>query len=142
VAKLISLGLTASDVSSSSGYNQNQANFYQGDGYVPIFPTTVNYGGTKTSTYALFDTGTSGYNYVEDDNAAADIIQLPTGTSVSLTTQAGFTYSFTTGTSEFLTYVENPNLTGGDFSIFGIDFFINNAYMQNFENNQVGLKTD
>jgi hypothetical protein len=142
VPGVVTLGLTSSDVSSSSGYTMHQANYYSGDGYVPIFPTTVTYPGGKVSTYALFDTGTSGYNYVEDPNASAALTLLPVGSSVSTATQAGFDWSFTVGSQEFLTYIENPNKTGGDFSIFGIDFFINNQYLQNFSNNQVGLKND
>jgi hypothetical protein len=142
VAGVVTLGLTASDIASSSGYTLNHADFYQGDGYVPIFPTTVDYNGTTVSTDALFDTGTSGYNYVEDPNATADITQLPVGSSVSLTTQAGFKYSFTTASQEFLTYIENPGLTEGNFSIFGIDFFLNNQYLQNFSTNDVGLKNN
>jgi len=142
VPNVVTIGLTSSDVSSSSGFTMHQANFYAGDGYVPIFPTTVTYNGTKVSTYALFDTGTSGYNYVEDPNAKADITQLAAGSTVTIATQAGFNYAFTVEAEQNLTYIENPTKTGGEFTIFGIDFFVNNQYLENFSNNQIGLKNN
>ena len=142
VPNVVTIGLTSDDVSSSSGYTMHQANFYQGDGYVPIFPTTITYNGTKVSTYVLFDTGTSGYNYIEDPNATADISQLATGSSVTIATQAGFNYAFTVSALQNQSYIENPTKTGGEFTIIGIDFFINNQYLLNFSNNQVGLKNN
>jgi len=142
VPNVVTIGLTSTDVSSSSGYIMHQANFYEGDGYVPIFPTTVTYNGTRDTTYVLFDTGTSGYNYVEDSNAIADLTELAKGSSVTIATQAGFNYAFTVGAEENLTYIENPGKTGGEFTIFGIDFFLNNQYLLNFSNNQVGLKNN
>ena len=142
VANAVTLGLTASDVSSTSGFTQHTVNFFQGDGYVPLFPTTITYGSKKVSTNALFDSGTSGYSYIEDNTVTDTISLLPQNTNVSLTTNAGFTYSFITGVNTNLTFIENPTITGAEFSIISIDFFFNNEYMLNFSNQKLGLKNN
>jgi hypothetical protein len=142
VAGLVTLGLTSADLSSSSGFTMHTVNYYQQDGYVPIFPTAVTYGGKTVNTYLLFDSGTSGYSYIEDKSAAGAISLLPKNTKVSLTTDAGFTYAFTTEASQNLTYIENPDLTGGEFSIMSIDFFLTNEYMLDFANQKLGLKNN
>jgi hypothetical protein len=141
-ADIVTLGLTADDLSSSSGFTMHTCNFYQGDGYVPIFPTSVTYDGKTISTNLLFDSGTSGYSYIENSAATSAISLLPQGTKVSLTTNAGFTYSFTTEQAQNLTYIENPTLTGGEFSIMSIDFFLTNEYLLDFQNQKLGLKSD
>ena len=140
VAGLVTLGLTSSDLSSSAGYTMHTVNFYQGDGYVPIFPTVVKYGGKTVNTDLLFDSGTSGYSYIEDKSAVSAISLLPQNTPVSITTNAGFIYSFTTEASQNLTYIENPTLTGGEFSIMSIDFFLTNEYLLDFSSQKLGLK--
>ena len=140
VAGLVTLGLTSSDISSSSGFTMHTVNYYQGDGYVPIFPTAVTYGGKTINTDLLFDSGTSGYSYIEDSSASSAISLLPQNTPVSLTTNAGFTYAFTTEASQNLTYIENPKLTGGEFSIMSIDFFLTNEYLLDFTSQKLGLK--
>lgn len=142
VAGVVTLGLTSSDLSSASGYTMHTVNYYQGDGYVPIFPTAVTYNGKTVNTYLLFDSGTSGYSYIEDTSASGAISLLPQNTQVSLTTNAGFTYSFTTEATQNLTYIENPNLTGGQFSIMSIDFFLTNEYMLDFSTQKLGLKSN
>ncbi|HZY37501.1 MAG TPA: hypothetical protein VFE53_12675 [Mucilaginibacter sp.] len=142
VPGLVTLGLTSSDVSSSSGFTMHTVNFYQGDGYVPIFPTSVSYNSKSISTNLLFDSGTSGYSYIEDTSAASALTLLPQGTQLTVTTNAAFVYTYTTEAAQNLTYIENPNLTGGQFSIMSIDFFLTNEYMQNFSNQQLGLKSN
>jgi hypothetical protein len=142
VPAVVTLGLTASDLSSSAGYTMHTVNFYQGDGYVPIFPSAVTYGSSSDNTYCLFDSGTSGYSYIEDSNATTALSLLPQNTNVSITTNAGFDYSYTTAADEYLTYIENPGLTGGEFSIISIDYFINNEYLLDFANQKLGLKAN
>jgi hypothetical protein len=138
----VTLGLTASDLSSSSGFNMNTVNFYQGDGYVPAFTSTIKYNTNTVSTYSLFDTGTSGYSYIEDPAATSDISQLPLNSTVSLSLPGGFSYSYSVDPIQNLTYIENPNKTGGEITIFSIDFFLNNEYLQNFSNQKIGLKNN
>lgn len=142
VAGVVSLGLTPSDVSSSSGFTMHQCNFYQGDGYVPIFTTTVTYNSSNVSTYALFDSGTSGFSYIEDPHASGGATQLPQKTKVQAVTNAGFNYTYTIAPDYYLTYVENPNTSGGNFSIFSIDYFLNNEYLMDFANEKMGLKNN
>jgi len=142
VADVVSLGLTASDLSSASGFTMHTVNFFQGDGYVPIFPSTITYNGSTVSTNLLFDSGTSGYSYIEDNSAPTDLSLLPQNSAVSVTTNAGFNYAFTTGASQNLTYIENPRITGGQFSIMSIDFFLNNQFMLDFADQKLGLKKD
>jgi hypothetical protein len=140
VPDLVTVGLTADDLSSSSGFTMHTVNYYTGDGYVPIFPVTVKYNTKTIPTYALFDSGTSGYSYIEDTTATSPISQLAQNSKVSITTQAGFVYSYTVAPSQYLTYIENPNLTGGEFSIISIDYFLNNEYLMDFTGHKMGLK--
>ena len=142
IAGLVTLGLTSSDLASSAGFTMHTVTFYQGDGYVPIFPTATTYGLKSVNTYLLFDSGTSGYSYIEDPSASTPISLLPQNTQVSVTTSAGFTDSFATEADQNLTYIENPNLTGGQFSILSIDFFLNNEYLLDFSNQKLGLKNN
>ncbi len=142
VPGVVTLGLTSSDISSSSGFTMHDVSFYQSDGYVPIFPCSVTYNSKTISTNLLFDSGTSGYSYIEDEAATSAQSLLPTNTPVSVTTNAGFTYAYTTEASTNLTYIENPKLSGGQFSIMSIDFFLNNEYMLDFSNQKLGLKSD
>jgi len=142
VAGVVTLGLTSADLSSSAGYTMHTVNFYQGDGYVPIFPTAVTYGAKTINTDLLFDSGTSGYSYIEDTTATSPLTLLPENTQVNLTTNAGFIDNYTVGPEENLTYIENPGLTGGEFSILSIDFFLNNEYLLDFANQKLGLKNN
>jgi hypothetical protein len=142
VADLVTIGLTADDLSSTSGFTMHDVSYYSGDGYVPIFPVAVKFNTTTISTDALFDSGTSGYSYIEDSNASSAISQLAQNSTVSVTTEAGFVYSYTVAPSQYLTYIENPKLTGGEFSIISIDYFLDNEYMLNFTNHKLGLKNN
>ncbi len=142
VPAVVSLGLSADDLSSTSGFTMHTVSFYQGDGYVPIFPSTIKYNDATINTNLLFDSGTSGYSYIEDNSATTDISLLPQNTAVSVATNAGFNYDFTTETSQNLTFIENPRLTGGQFSIMSIDFFLNNEFLLDFANQKLGLKSN
>ena len=138
----VTLGLTADDISSSSGFVMSNMTYSAGDGYNPILPMTVTYGSKTVSTQALFDTGTSGYNYIEDPGATKDLSLLPQGTNISLLTNTNFGYAFTTQKADNLTYVENPNTTGAQFSDFSIEFFLGNEYLMDFTHNKLGLKNN
>jgi hypothetical protein len=138
----VTLGLTSSDLSSSSGFAMNQLYLYQGAGYDPILPAAVTYGSKTVNTQALFDTGTSGYNYVEDPTAVQSISLLPQNTPVGIAINPGFNYSFNTGKLDNLTYIENPTLTGAEFTDFSIEFFLGNEYMLDLTHNKLGLKNN
>ncbi len=139
VPGVLTLGLTSSDLSSSSGFVMNQLTFYQGAGYLPYLPTTVTYGSKTSTTYALFDSGTDPYNFIEDKTVSSTSL-LPTNTAITAATGTGFTYSYTTTSTESPTYIENPGSGGSNFAIFGMQYFLTNEYMLDYTNHQLGLK--
>ena len=143
VPDVITVGLTANDLSSSSGFTMNQLTFYAGDGYAPVIYTTTTYNTTKiVSTAAIFDTGTEPYSYIEDKNAATSLALLPQNTPVSVRTTSGFTYSYTTTPTENLTYIENPTSTGASISIVSLEYFLTSEYLLDYTNHQIGLKNN
>jgi hypothetical protein len=138
----VTLGLTANDLSAAGGFTMSPINFYQGEGYVPVIPATINYSGKSFQADVLFDTGTEPYNYIEDPTGPADATLLGNNVSVSTTLNNGFGYSFTTTATDYLTYVENPNNSGSDVTVMGLEFFLTNEYLLDFTNHQLGLKKD
>ena len=140
VPGVLTLGLTAADLSSSSGFAMSSLYYYNPD-YIPIIPTTVTYGTKTVSTYSTFDTGTDPYNFIEDKTAPTTVALLPQNTSVAVaTTTGGFNYSYTTSNSANITYLENPSVSGNVVSIFGLEFFLNNEFMLDYTDNKLGLK--
>lgn len=142
---VVTLGLTSDDLSSSSGFTISQLSYYNGDGYPPIIPATLNYGGSNVTAEVLFDTGTDPYTYLEDPKAARTVTQLPSGTSVKITgtsTAAGFSYNYTTTPTENLTYLENPNTSTVPITIVSLEFFLTNEYMLDFTDHKIGLKAN
>ena len=108
---VITLGLTASDLSSSSGYTISNLQYDSYYGADPVIPGTINYNNETISANIVFDSGTSGYSYIEDNNAAKTTITLPQGTAVAVGLNSGFNYNFTTAPTEYLTYIENPSVS-------------------------------
>jgi hypothetical protein len=143
VPDVVKLGLTADDLSASSGFTFTQLSFFAGDGYAPIIPASLTYNGNKINTEVLFDTGTEPFSYIEDSKAAADTtLLLPASSTVSLSTTNGFNYSYTTTASENLTNVENPGSSKTDLTILSLEFFLTNEYMIDFTNHKLGLKNN
>ncbi len=142
VPDVITLGLTASDLSSSSGFTMSQLRSNPGEGYAPFIPTTITYNNNTVSTEVLFDTGTEPYSYIEDNKAVSTLSLLPQSSSISITTNSGFNYSYTTSLADNLTYLENPVKSGAQFSILGLEFFLTNEYMLDFTNHRLGLKNN
>lgn len=143
VSGLLSIGLTASDLT-SSGFIMHPLTYYspvQG-GYSPNIPATITYNGTSTSAYVLFDTGTPSVTIIEDPKATSGIGGLPANSVVKVTTNKGFTYQYTTNSTSNLTAIQNPNNTGDYRTIFSMDFFINNEYLTDYTNHQIGLKNN
>jgi len=139
---VITLGLTASDLSSSSGFTFNTLYFYSGAGYPPFIPATVTYNNKSFSTKVLFDTGTEPYSYLEDPTYNGKPAQLATNSGVSIVTPTGFSYSYTTTATENLTNIENPNSTGGSTCIISLEYFINNEFLLDFTDHKLGLKVN
>ena len=138
----ITLGLTPSDLSSTSGFVMNQLSYYAGDGYAPVIPTTLTYNGKSFTTDVVFDTGTAPYSYIEDPTAANTSTLLPPNTAVTVATSSGFNYAYTVSSTENLTYVENPHSSGGNVSVLGLEFFLNNEYLLDYSNHKLGLKNN
>ncbi len=141
VPGVLTLGLTSSDLSSSSGFVMNQLSFYQGAGYLPYLPATVTYGSKTSTTYVLFDSGTDPYNFIEDKTVSSTSL-LPINTAITAATGTGFTYSYTTTSTESPTYIENPGTGGSNFAIFGMQYFLTNEYMLDYTNHKLGLKNN
>jgi len=141
VPGLLTIGLTQSDLSSQSGFIMHPLNFSQSGGYLPNIPATISYSGKSIQTQILFDTGTPSVTIIEDQTANS-IGNLPSNTLVTLTTNEGFKYQYTTNSTSTLTAVENPNTTGDFRTIYSIAFFIQNEYLTDYTNHQIGLKNN
>ncbi len=141
VADALTVGLTQADLTTSN-FEMNQLTLYPGDGYPPIFSSTFNYNSKTISSYVLFDTGTAPYSYIEDPTATTDIALLPSNTQVTLRLTSGFDYQYTTTPFENLTYIENPNTTGGGISIMGLEFFLTNEYLLDYTDHKLGVKNN
>jgi hypothetical protein len=145
VRNVLTLGLTQSDLSSSSGFSMSQLTFYADAGYPPFVPGTIKYGSRSPfSTDILYDTGTEPYSYLQDPTIKTrGLTLLPANTPVTVSTPtSGFTYTYTTSSTENLTYVEGTTYSGTQISILGLEFFLNNEYMLDFDHHQVGVKNN
>lgn len=138
---LLTLGLTSADLN-SSGFimhplTDNGANL---GGYSPDIPGTITYGSNTITAQLLFDTGTPSVTIIEDKTAS--IGELPKNTVVTVTTNKGFTYTYTTTDTNDLTEVQNPNNTNDYRSIFSINFFVDNEFLTDYAGHQIGLKNN
>lgn len=143
VAGLLSIGLTSSNLA-SNGFIMHPLTYYspsQG-GYSPNIPATISYNGTSTTGYVLFDTGTPSVTIIEDQKATNGVGSLPANSTVTVTTNKGFTYQYNTTSTSNLTAIQNPNNTGDYRTIFSIDFFVNNEFLTDYSNHQIGLKNN
>ncbi|WP_448697586.1 hypothetical protein ACFGVR_12820 [Mucilaginibacter sp. AW1-3] len=141
VGGLLTIGLLNSDLSSSSGFIMHPLTNSNPGGYSANIPATITYGSQSTSAQVLFDTGTPSITIIED-NKATGIGPLPVNTKVTVTTNKGFVYSYTTTSTANLTSIENPNVTGDYRTIFSLDFFVTNEYLLDYSNHQIGLKNN
>jgi hypothetical protein len=141
VGSLLTIGLTSTDLA-SSGFIIHPLTYYSVGGYSPEIPATITYGGTSTSAQVLFDTGTPSVTIIEDSKATNSIGSLPANTEVTVTTNQGFVYKYTTTNTGNLTEIENPNRTGDYRTIFSIDFFISNEFLTDYTGHRIGLKNN
>jgi hypothetical protein len=142
VPGVVTLGLTASDLSSSNGFIMHQLTYYPGDGYAPVIPVSLTYNNKSITTNAIFDTGTEPYSYIEDSSAADTTLLLPNNTKVSLSSTPGFSYSYTTSATDNITFVENPRVSQSNVSVISLEFFLNNEYIVDFTDHKLGLKNN
>lgn len=141
VAGLLTIGLTGSDLS-SSGFIMHTLTRYSIGGYSPNIPGTISYSGKTISAQFLFDTGTPSVTIIEDKLAINALGKLPANTQVTITTNKGFTYTYTTSNTGNLTEIQNPNNTADYRTILSIDFFFKNEYLTDYSNHQIGLKNN
>ncbi len=139
VPGLLTIGLTPTDLNSSSGFIMHNLDEYSVGGHSPNIRASITYNNkTVNNAFLLFDTGDPAITYLADPTASGTTT-LPAGTAVSLTTNNGFNYQYTTGTSSNLTQVVN---TSDPRSIFSLDFFVKNEYLLDYQNNRIGLKNN
>jgi hypothetical protein len=141
VSGLLYIGLTPNDLSASN-FIMHPLTYNAISGYSPNLTSTITYGTQTIPGTVLFDTGTPATSIIESSTASSNVANLPTNTTVSMTTAQGFTYSYTTTSTYNLTTVENTSYSHDIRTIFSIDFFLNNEYLLDYTNHQIGLKNN
>ncbi len=144
VSDLLTIGLVPSDLNASSGFILHPLSFFsltQG-GYSPDIPATVSYNGTNVAATILFDTGTPAISIIANQTNPTNSSSLPPNTAVTITTNNGFTYQYTTTSDYNLTDVAKPSFTGDPRTIFGIDFFLSNEFLMDYTGHNIGLKNN
>jgi hypothetical protein len=142
VSNLLTIGLTADDLSSGGFIMHPLTNSSDGSGFSPNIPGTISYSGNTIDAQFLFDTGTPSVTVIENRLATRALGQLPANTEVTLTTNKGFTYTYSTTSTGNLTEIQNPNNTKDYRTILSIDFFIKNEYLTDYSTGQIGLKNN
>lgn len=149
VKNVVTLGLTPADVQ-SNGFTLSQLKSST-FGYEPVIQGTITYSGKTINGYLLFDSGTEPYNYIEDTSAPTHLDSLSNNSQVTVNTASGFAYNYTVVSQlsngnyvqgEYLTYVENPKISGVNVSIFSLQYFLKNEYLLDFTTHQLGLKNN
>ncbi len=149
VPGVITLGLTPDDLSSSSGYTMTHLSLQNDGSYSPDIASTVTYNGkqvtnsqNRSQVYVLFDTGTIPYSYIQDYSGPNSLTLVPTNSKVTIKTNSGFNYTYTITDTDYITYVENPNQSREDTTIFGIEFFLENSFLLDYAHHTLGVKNN
>jgi hypothetical protein len=140
VPGLLTIGLTPTDL--NSGFIMHNLSFNSVGGYSPNIPATINYNGTNVAALLLFDTGDPSITFLSDNAPGPNVTTLPANTQVSLTTNSGFTYKYTTNTTTNITQVLRPSYSGDPRSIYSIGFFVENQFLMDYQNHRIGLKNN
>jgi len=143
VPDLLIVGLTPDDLN-SSGFVMHNLTYYSQGGYSPNISATISYTGSGGNIPALilFDTGDPSYTILANNANSSNVSNLPANTTVTLTTNNGFSYQYITTANSNLTQVQKPSYTGDPRSIYSIDFFLSNQYLLDYQNNRIGLKNN
>ncbi|MDB5138024.1 MAG: hypothetical protein JWP37_4627 [Mucilaginibacter sp.] len=142
VSSLLTIGLTDADLAASSGFIMHPLSIISPGGYSPDIPATITYNNKSIAAEVLFDTGTPSVTIIEDKTAVNSIGNLPLNSVVTVTTNKGFTYRYTTTSTTNLTAIQNPNNTNDLRTIFSIDFFIKNEILTDYTDHEIGLKNN
>ena len=141
VQNLLQIGVLPSDVNPSNGFIMHQLSYFAQGGYSPDIPSTITYSGKTVAATILFDTGTPAISILENPGAPSNIATLPAGTNVTLTTNNGFKYSYTTNGGD-VADVAKPSYTGDPRTIFSINFFTENEFIMDYQGHEIGLKNN
>lgn len=140
VRNLLTIGLVPDDLATTSGFVMHPLSSYTTGGYSPNIPATITYGSTSTAALVLFDTGAPSVTVIENSKETKALGRLPANTDVTITTNKGFVYKYTTTSTGNLTEIQNPNITGDYRSILSINFFVDNQMLTNYSGHIIGLK--
>ncbi|WP_342645225.1 hypothetical protein [Mucilaginibacter sp. CSA2-8R] len=140
IQNLLTIGLVPDDLATTSGFVMHPLTNSSVGGYSPNIPATITYGATSTPALILFDTGAPSVSVVENSKETKALGLLPANTDVTITTNKGFVYKYTTTSTGNLTQIQNPNISGDLRSILSIDFFVNNESLTNYAGHIIGLK--
>jgi hypothetical protein len=138
---LLYIGLTPADLN-SSGFIMHPLTYNAISGYSANIASNITYNGNTIPGTILFDTGTPATNIIEDRAATSNSAPLPVNSVVSITTGQGFSYQYTTTSTNNLTQVENPSYSNDTRTIFSIGFFLNNEFLLDYDNHRIGLKNN
>ncbi|GGH18249.1 hypothetical protein [Mucilaginibacter phyllosphaerae] len=142
VGGLLTIGLAPADLLPTAGFIMHPMQYTARSGYSPNIPATITYNGTSTQAQVLFDTGNPMQTIIENQLETNALGNLPVNSVVNVTTNMGFSYTYTTTGSSNFTLIQNPNNSDDYRSIFSIDFFVENEYLTNYTDHQTGLKND
>jgi hypothetical protein len=142
VEDLLTIGLVPGDLATSSNFVMHPLSFNSLGAYSPDIAATISYNGQNVAATVLFDTGTPAITLLANSGATANTATLPANTVVTITTNNGFMYQYTTGTADNITQVVKPSFTHDPRTIFSLDFFINNEFLMDYKDHQIGLKNN
>ncbi|RYE19583.1 MAG: hypothetical protein EOP42_28830 [Sphingobacteriaceae bacterium] len=142
VGSLLSIGLTPADLATLGGFILHPLTYANTGGYSPNISATITYSGKSVAAQVLFDTGTPSISVIENKLETNGLGSLPANSAVTITTNKGFVYSYTTTSTSNLTAIQNPNISGDYRTIFSIDFFTKNEYLTDYTNHRIGLKNN
>ena len=140
-AGLLYIGLAQDDLNGSN-FIMHPLTYNAIVGYLPTIASTITYNGQSVPGTILFDTGTPATTIIENSAATTNSAALPDNTVVSITTEQGFSYQYTTSSNFNLTEVQNPSYSNDRRTIFSIDFFLSNEYLLDYTNHRIGLKNN
>jgi hypothetical protein len=141
VPDLLFIGLTPKDLN-TSGFTMHPLTSVSVTGYSSSINTSINYNGQTIQSPVLFDTGTPATSIIMNSKTFSNVTVLPANTSITLTTSGGFNYQYTTTSNYNLTMVESTSYSHDTRSVFSIDFFLENQFLIDYTNHNIGLKNN
>jgi len=142
-AALLTVGLTPADLEASAGFNLHPLSPLVSGGYANYITGTIVYNGTTLIGPMAFSTAYASASVIQDPKfTGAGYSSLAANSSVRIVTNNGFNYLYTVSNAANASVIEAPTNSGENRSIFGIDFFVNNEFLVDYTNHQIGLKNN